>query len=449
MVTSSEARPPDQRERRLQPFASFRYRNYRWLWAANVTHGVVENAQRFAILWLALDTLDGGSRLVGLVTLMAVVAPLLLTLPAGVLADRKDRRLVLVASHVLVAFGLVVAAILNGTGAASQGLVVLIAFILGVGVAVGEPVRAAVIPAIVPGNRLLNANALYALGRGLGAIVGPVLAGVLIGTSGMGSAFVVLAVVILGGALFLKPLRLPSRGSSPSPQQAAGSPQPQAIGGMFDDIGEGFRFVTSRWGELRGLFALLVATSLLGPWLVLDIGPTLDQLDVSPRTASLLFVVLGLGALVTVFILASIGRVTNAGTWYGVALVAGAVLAAGISLADSYALVALLMFIYGLALDGRSILFHTLVQSRTPISLVGRAMGTYFFVLAIGAVLGALVSLPEVGGLRDQGWLTAAVVVLVGVVAMILWRNPGLRRMPSHPEPAQPVDDEAVAPGTG
>lgn len=439
-----------RRERRLQPFASFQYRNYRWLWAANLSNGVVESAQRFALIWLALDTLDGGSRLTGLVALAALVAPLVLALPAGVLADRKDRRLILAASHILVAVALVVGAILSGAGVVTQGLVVLVAFLIGVGAAIGEPVRAALIPAVVPASRLLNANALYLLGRGLGAIVGPVLVGVTISASGMGSALVVLAAVMLGGALFLKPLRLPSRESVPSPQQAAEFSERLAPGGMLDDIGEGYRFVTSRWSELRGLFALLVAASLLGPWLALDIGPTLGRLDVSARDASLLFLVLGLGALITVVILASIRRLTNAGTWYGIALVAGAVLTAGISLANSYALVALLMFVYGLALDGRGILFRTLVQSRTPMSLVGRAMGTYFFVTAVGAALGALVSLVGRDVLRSEGWLIAAVIVLTGVTTLVLVRNPDIRRMPTHPDPAQPADEAAkAAPGAG
>ncbi|MDE2933556.1 MAG: hypothetical protein OXS47_06765 [Chloroflexota bacterium] len=52
-MTSTEAQPVPARRRRLQPFASFGYRNYRWLWAANVCAGAVATTQGFLIAWLS------------------------------------------------------------------------------------------------------------------------------------------------------------------------------------------------------------------------------------------------------------------------------------------------------------------------------------------------------------------------------------------------------------
>ena len=309
-------------------------------------------------MWLALETLDAGTSFLALVTLMAVIPMLLLGLPAGVLADQKDRRLVLVASHVLVALTLVLAAILSGTQAVSQGLVLVMALLTGIGIAVGVPVRAALIPAVVPTSRLLNANALYVFAQGIGAVIGPAIAGAAIALGGVGSAFAVLAAVILAGALFLIPLHVPPRDPPPWPQEARRFREQLRLSGMFADIATGFRFITSGAAEVRMLFVLLLTVSLLGPWLALDAGLLMNKLDTTAFDVSLLFGVMGLGGLITLFILASITRVSNAGGWFAVMLVVGAILTAAIWFSSSYALVALLMFVYGLALEGWGILFQ-------------------------------------------------------------------------------------------
>ena len=57
-MTSTETQPEPTPRGRLQPFASFRYRNYRWLWAANVCAGAVATTQGFLITWLFIEALD-------------------------------------------------------------------------------------------------------------------------------------------------------------------------------------------------------------------------------------------------------------------------------------------------------------------------------------------------------------------------------------------------------
>ena len=443
-MTSTEEEPGGGGGWRFQAFASFQEKGYPWLWAANVSYGLVQSSVLFAFVWLALERLeDAGASFLALVTLMAVIPVLLVGLPAGVLADHKDRRLVLVASHVLVALALVLAAILSGTQAVSQGLVLVLALLMGIGVAVGAPVRTALIPAVVPKSRLLNANALYVFAQGIGALLGPGIAGAAIALGGVGSAFAVLAAVILAGALFLIPLHVPPRDPPPWPQEARGFRQQLRLSGMFADIAAGFRFITSGAAEVRTLFLLLLTVSLLGPWLALDAGVLVNQLDTTAFGASLLFGVMGLGGLVTLFILASITRLSNAGGLYAVMLVVGAALTAAIWFSSSYVLVALLMFVYGLALEGRGILFRTLVQSQTPTSLMGRVMATYFVVLAAGTALGAMVTVVARNVLRGDAWIVLAVVVTVAVVAFVLVRQPGLRRMPSHPEEPEAVTAES------
>ncbi len=77
-MSSTEEWPDPVPRQRLQPFASFRYRNYRWLWAANVSYGAFQGTQSFAIVWLTIEMLDGTGFRLGLVE-VAMALPILLS----------------------------------------------------------------------------------------------------------------------------------------------------------------------------------------------------------------------------------------------------------------------------------------------------------------------------------------------------------------------------------
>ena len=213
---------------------------------------------------------------------------------------------------------------------------------------------------------------------------------------------------------------------------------------MRGDIAEGFRFV---WGttRLRLLFVLLLAAALVGPWLALEL--VRDRFDLSARGVSFLYLFLGVGTLVSVAVLTSIPRVRNAGRWYGLAIIACALLAMAVWLSSNYGLTAFFMSLFGLALGFRGLIFLTMVQSHTPITIMGRVMGIYLTLTAAAGVLASLMTRAGRALLEDDGWIVFAAIVLVGVVAAILIRQPGLRRMPSHPE--DPAATPPVERGSG
>ena len=171
----------------------------------------------------------------------------------------------------------------------------------------------------------------------------------------------------------------------------------------------------------------------------------MNKFDASVGEVAWFSTMMGLGSIVSVLILASIPRLPNAGGWYVVMLIVGAILTAVIWFASSQGLVVLLMFIFGLALGGRDILFRTLVQLQTPPSLVGRVMAIQFVLFAVGALLGALLSAAGSDILRSGGLTLLAVVVLAGVTALVVIRRPALRRMPTNPK----APEENTEPGPG
>ncbi len=445
-MTSLEPQPDRERRWRLQPFASFRYRGYRWLWAANLTSGAVQGAQSFLVVWLVIEdvSLNYNS---GLFTAAMALPLLLLGLPAGRFADRGDRRLLLMASHLTVALVLMLTAVLTAADLMSSTLAVLAVALAVAGVAIGRPVRLALIPALVPRKRILNANALNELGLGLGAVGGIPMAAAVADRWAVGGAFAILAAISAIGALLLIPLRVPPREPEPAEGEAAEARAQPAT--MRGDIIEGFRFLWSST-ELRMLLVLLLAASLAGPWLALDFAATQERLDISVRELALLSVFLGVGVVVSTIALAFVPRVRSAGAWFGAVIIASVLAAIAVWFSSSYGLTGFLMGLYGLALGVYGLLFLTLVQSHTPMAVMGRVMGVYVALAAAAGLLSPQIARGGQAVLQDEGWVVCSAIVLVGVVATILWRNPGLRRMPSHPEPAQPVDEEAtVAAGTG
>lgn len=429
-MTSTEAQPEGERPRRLQPFASFRYRNYRWLWAANVCAGAVATTQGFLIAWLFIEALDrvynrGATELTG------ALPVLVLGLLAGRFADRRDRRLLLMGSHVGVSLILLLAAALAAADLLSFGLTLLLVSLGAAAAVFGRPVRLALIPAIVLKERILNANALDTVGLGLGGIaLIPVTLGLSLGLPIEG-AFVILAAVSALGAVFLIPLRLSPRGPEQDGSDAASEHSQLVVAG--GGIMDGFRFLW-RTVELRLLFWLLVTATLIGPWAALTFVAAEERLDITLQQWALLSLFLGVGTIVSTIALAFVRRLPRAGTWYGALIVASALAAVGVGFSSSYGLIGLLMGLYGLALGVRGLLFVTLVQSHTPIAVMGRVMGLFVVLTAAAGLLGPPITRAGQALLQDDGWIVFSGIVLVGVVALVLAWSPKLRRMPSHPE---------------
>ncbi len=440
-MTSTEEQPEPERRRRLQPFASFQYQGYRWLWATNVTYGAVLGAQSLLISWLIIEDLNRTYN-PGYALLAGSLPVLLLALPAGRMADRGDRRLLLLGSHVAMALVLLLTAVLAVGDLLSLGLTFLLMGLGAAAAAIGQPVRLALIPALVPRERILNANVLGDLGLALGALVGGLVTTFVASQWGAGPAFLVLTITPFIGAVFVIRLYVPPREAEAEKGEGVEG------GSLGGGVGEGFLFL---WGkvELRLLFVLLGLAVFLAPWLALNFAAIEEQLDLSVRAWALLGLLSGLGLLVSTIALAFVFRIRRAGAWYGVLLIASAVVAGGIWFSSSYALTGFLMALSGLALGVRGLLVVTLVQSHTPIAVMGRVMGIYVALTAGASLLAQPITRAGQFLLQDDGWIVCSAIVLVGVVAVILWRNPGLRRMPSHPEPESMGDEAAAEPGPG
>ncbi|MCK6425927.1 MAG: MFS transporter [Burkholderiaceae bacterium] len=174
-----------------------------WL-AANMTMWMND----VAAAWLMTQLTDSVV-MVALVSAASTLPVFLLGLPSGALADIVDRRRWFASTQLWVASVAVLLALLSLAGALTAPLLLALTFVNGVGLAMRWPVFAAIVPDIVPRERLSAALALQALAMNLSRVLGPVAAGALLAAAGSAAVFVVNALLSL--AAFVQILRWKSQ----------------------------------------------------------------------------------------------------------------------------------------------------------------------------------------------------------------------------------------------
>ncbi|MDB5299172.1 MAG: putative integral rane efflux protein [Phycisphaerales bacterium] len=388
------------------PYAALRLRDYRLYSAGWVLSVIGQQIQDVAVGW---DVFHRTTKEVGLDPLLALglvgavlaLPVMLLALPAGALADRFDRRKILMASMAgasAAALGLAWLSHTHGSLAMTYACLCLGATAL----AFGWPARSALLPQIVPAEVFSNAATWNSSAFQVAAMLGPALGGaILIYSTPM--AYVCDAVLCMVFFVFLMTLRV-----RPAPR----SNEPL----NFASLAAGVRFVFRTKIILAtitlDLFAVLFggATSLIPKFAA-------DILHVGPVGFGMLRAAPAVGALAMALWMAHRPPMKNAGRslLWAVAGFGAATIVFGIS--RSFTLSFLMLLLTG-AFDNVSVVVrHTLVQMLTPDSMRGRvsAVNNVF----IGAS-------NELGGFESgvTGWLVGAVasVVLGGIGTLaVVW----------------------------
>ncbi len=170
---------------------SFRHRNYRILFPANAVSNIGSWAQRIAQDWLVLELTNNNGTYLGLVTAVQFAPVLFFSLHGGKLADRFNKRKVLILTNIL-------------GGSASLGLgalviteqiqlwhVFVLAAVLGISTAIDAPVRQSFTTEVVGQTDLPNAVSLNSANFNAGRLIGPAVSGGLIAAFGTGPSFIV------------------------------------------------------------------------------------------------------------------------------------------------------------------------------------------------------------------------------------------------------------------
>ena len=178
-------------------FSSLGVRNYR-LWAGGQVVSLVGTwMQRIAQDWLVLELSGGSGVAVGIVMALQFGPTAIVSLPAGALADRFDKRKLLIATQTTIALCALILGVLGVAGMATLAWVYLLSFALGCVSAIDAPIRQSFTIEMVGAEQLPNAVALNSLTFNLARIIGPAVAGLLITLVDTGPVFLINAVTSL------------------------------------------------------------------------------------------------------------------------------------------------------------------------------------------------------------------------------------------------------------
>lgn len=182
---------------RLPPtLQSLRLPVFRMLWLAWMAANLTMWMNDVAAAWLMTQLTDS-AMMVALVSAASTLPVFLLGLPSGALADIVDRRRWFASTQLWVASVAVLLAILSLSDGLTAPLLLGLTFANGVGLAMRWPVFAAIVPDIVPRERLSGALAMQALAMNISRVIGPVFAGALLAAAGSAAVFVLNALLSL------------------------------------------------------------------------------------------------------------------------------------------------------------------------------------------------------------------------------------------------------------
>ncbi len=335
--------------------------------------------QSVAQSWLAYR-LTGSAALLGIVAFASQVPAFLVAPLGGVVADRAERRRVLIATQVAsMLLALVLAALTLSDRIRVPHLIVLAA-LLGLINGIDMPARQSFIVEMVGRDDLPNAIALNSSVFNGARVVGPAVAGVLVAAIGEGWCFLANSVSYLAVIASLLAMRLPRFVARAAPAGALAS------------LAEGFRYV-ARTGPVRALLALLGLVSLAGmPYAVLMPIFADRILGGGARGLGILMGATGLGAVLGAVSLALRGSTRGLGRRVAAAAVGFGVALALFAASRSFWLSAALLVPAGFAMMNQMASSNTLLQSLVPDAFRGRVMAAYAMMFLGMAPFGALVA---------------------------------------------------------
>jgi MFS family permease len=382
---------------------SFRHSDYRRYWLGSMITIVTYRISDVVLGWQMLEVSDSAF-LVGMVG-FAQGLPLLVFSPiSGLMADRIERRRIMVMALVLASASAAALAVLAALGTVVPWHIVLISFLLGSAFTLYAPARLALLPALVPDGLFLSASTVEYSSTRLMGFFGPLLAGVLL--SAFGAPFALMTMVLL----FI------------------------AAAGTFARTGTephaAVQIVTHQRNVVRGLGEAasylrrdrpLLALTLLGLVMV-PIGMSYqklmpvfarDVLEAGPSTLGLMLALTNLGIAVAGFILAGIGGSFRKGY---VVLLSSSMFALGLvifAFARQMLWALSLLFMLGLFAGAYLTLSQVTFQSRPPNELRGRVMSAW------GIAWGLLSFSSLAAGAVAETWSVTFAIAVGGTICLL------------------------------
>lgn len=368
------------------------------------------SGEQVVLGWLVLD-LTNSPLLVGVALALRMAPLLLIGLPAGVLADRGDRIVLLRGANTTMALALTLLGTLTVLGRVTVESVLAVTFFVGCARALQQVTQQTHAHDLVGPARLTHALGALGIAQRLGGLTGALLAGWLIGHRGPAMAYLAAA-----GACLVATLVLPRRSAHPAHASAGATSVWEGLSSFFQ--------AARAERRLPALMALTAAGEVLG-FSHQAVLPSLarDILHVGPEGLGAMNAARQAGGIVAML---CVGRLSQLGGLTSVFVTALGVFGVGVAalgLAPGYGSVLLVLTMVNAVGATCDVLGQSLMQQAVPPHLRGRASGAWVVAIGVGPVgqfqIGALVSwLGVAAALAMSG--AALVAVAVGVRLMMV-----------------------------
>ena len=397
--------------------AALIYRDFRVLWIGAFTSTIGTWMQKVSQNWLVL-TLAGSSSAfyLGLDSFLGELPILLFTLIGGVVADRRDRRqLLLMSQYIQMATAFALAALVYW-GQVRIWHVLVLSTITGLAQAFGGPAYQSLLPSLVDRQHLPNAIAFNSIQFNLARVIGPLMAGGALATFGMVACFG------LNGLSFLAVI------AAILMMRVRHTPPPTATR-LGQELAGGFAYVRAH-PEFTAMAALGFAATFLGnPLLTFLPLFAQDVLHGDVRLYTQLMACAGIGAVAGALVVAWLGRFAHMGRTLLILQVAFGTVVVLFASTRLFWLNGVLLFGAGACMVMVFSMLSSLVQLNAPNEMRGRVMSIYMVAFRGGMPIGSLAG----GWIANQTSAPTVLTingVLLGLLALfLLTRTRGVRTL--------------------
>lgn len=372
----SETKSAADPSKRILMFRSLYHRDFSIFWTGNFLSNIGTWMQNIALGWVIL-IVSNSPFLLGLNAFLAQIPSLFFALPGGTIADRLNRRKLMLITQTSMMLLALLLAVLTSFRQISIREILAISLLTGVASALNYPAYQALIPDLIPREDLMNGIALNSAQFNMSRAIGPTIAGLAMGTLGAAACFYLNSISFLALIIALLLITIP-----PVHQQESTR--------FWVSMVEGVRYVRQH----RIILVLLTVPaflSLLGlPFIVLMPAVARNLIGVGASGLGFLMGGAGVGAVIAALFIAARGTPEHRGSMILTSACVFSVALILLSEAHSFWVAFLLLAIMGGTIVGALTLTNTTIQMTTPPKLRGRVMAMYYMAMTGFLPLGSL-----------------------------------------------------------
>jgi len=398
-------------------FQAFGYRDFRLMWAGAFTSTTGTWMQSVAQSWLVLEMTGSRSAFfLGLLGFLGDLPIMLFSLIGGVVADRIDRRMILLGSKYVQMTCAFILTLLVYFKVVHIGHMMVLVFVAGTAMSFGGPAYQALVPGLVERKVVPNAVALNSIQFNLARVVGPLIAGVTMAAFGSVTCFFLNGLsflAVIAGLYLIRATFLP--------QKTAES--------VLESVRSGFTFIRKR-GALWQLSVLGFVSTFCGiPLLTLLPVIAKNTYHFDAKGYSYLLSISGIGSILGALIYAGLAQRRNHGLLALRVQLVFAVLLAIFAMSHFLPIVFLCLFCCGMCLITLFSAINSLVQLSVTEEMRGRVMSIFMLAFRGGMPLGNLVAGYFASKFSPSQTLFALGCVLAATALAFLMSNSGIKKL--------------------